>query len=726
VPTVKRWLTLPPLAALVGVPGLAAQETAVVYGSVRDTSGSPLRAAVTAVGRGQSSTADDQGRYRLSVAPGRTIVRVVHLGYAPVFDTLTLHAADSVERNYRLVPIAVELQPHVVTAAKRSQLLDQAVTSIVVLEQTEIARRAVTTVDEALDRAPGVQFLNGQVNIRGSSGYVQGLGSRVLLLVDGVPANQGDRGGINWDLVPLERVERVEVVKGAGSSLYGSSALGGVVNLITREIPLGLHARVRLAGSVFGDPPHDIWRFRDYTGAREGIDVSGSYGTDALRGSYSAGGWHSDGYREQDRRDHWQTGGKAEWRPAAGTVATGSGSWASDQYEVPLRWCVRGTCDDRGQAYQPFLVDTSGRGSHTRSDKGFLTLTLDRSPTPRVALHARGSWLRTHFTNFQPGNTDAGVANRFGAELRGHLTSGPGQDVTVGVEGARSDVESDIFGNHSQTELATYGESERVLGAARLTTGARIDFLAVDGGTLSAVVSPRAGAVLATARGAWRASIGRGFRAPALAERFVSTEVSGLRVIPNPNLSPETAWSSELGNTTRWSERLRSDAALFWTEAYDLIEPNVNAGSGEIQFRNVARARLLGLDLALEGSPLTSRLTTSFAYTLLYARELARDTTPARPLAFRPKHLLTLGADYRWGPFGVGGDFRYTSRFERVEVYPDDPRVDAKVLDLRASWESGQLAARVLLTNALGYIYNLVPRTLAPVRTLSVTLTWTY
>jgi outer membrane receptor for ferrienterochelin and colicins len=723
---VKRRLTLAPLAALVGAPGLAAQETAVVYGSVQDTSGWPLRAAVTAVGSGQSSTADDQGRYRLTVAPARTVLRVVHIGYAPVFDTLTLGTADSVERNYRLVPIAVELQPHVVTAAKRSQLLDQAVTSVAVLEQTEIARRAVTTVEEAVDRAPGVQFLNGQVNIRGSSGYVQGLGSRVLLLVDGVPANQGDRGGINWDLLPLERVERVEVVKGAGSSLYGSAALGGVVNLITREIPLGLHARVRLTGSVFGDPPHDIWRFRDYTGGREGIDVTGSYGTDALRGSYSAGGWHSEGYREQDRQNHWQTGGNGEWRPAAGTVVTASGSWASDQHDVPLLWCVRGTCDDRGQAYQPFLIDTSGRGSHTRSDKGFLTLTLDRSPTPRVALHARASWLRTHFINFQPGNDDAGVANRFGAELRGHLTSGPGQDVTVGVEGTRSDVESDIFGNHSQTALATYGEGERVLGAARLTAGARIDLLAVDGGRLRAVVSPRAGAVRATARGAWRASIGRGFRAPALGERFVSTEVSGLRVIPNPNLSPETAWSSELGNTTRWSERLRSDAALFWTEAYDLIEPTVNPGSGEIQLRNVARARLLGLDLAALGSPLTSRLTTSLAYTFLYARELARDTIAARPLAFRPKHLLTLGADYRWGPFGVGGDFRYTSRFERVEVYPGDPRVDAKVLDLRASWESGQLAARVLLTNALGYVYNFVPRTLAPVRTLSVTLTWTY
>src|SRR5207245_2626752 len=216
--------------------------------------------------------------------------------------------------------------------SKRSQLLDQAVTSVAIVTDTELARRAVNTVDEAIDKAPGVQFLNGQVNIRGSTGYVQGLGSRVLLLVDGVPANQGDRGGINWDLVPLQDVQRVEIVKGAGSSLYGSSAFGGIVNVLTRDIEPGVHARVRARAGAFANPPHEVWRFRDYTGAEEGVDVTGSYGADALGASLTAGGWHSDGYREQDRRNHWQSAGKAEWRPDRATRVTTSGSWASHQY----------------------------------------------------------------------------------------------------------------------------------------------------------------------------------------------------------------------------------------------------------------------------------------------------------------------------------------------------------------------------------------------------------
>jgi len=85
--------------------------------------------------------------------------------------------------------------------------------------------------------------------------------------------------------------------------------------------------------------------------------------------------------------------------------------------------------------------------------------------------------------------------------------------------------------------------------------------------------------VLPTARtGVWRASAGRGFRAPSLAERFVSTVVQGIPVVPNPNLDPETAWSFELGNAASLSSAVRTDAALFWTEAYGLIEPTLDSG----------------------------------------------------------------------------------------------------------------------------------------------------
>src|SRR3989449_9528203 len=195
--------------------------------------------------------------------------------YTTLFRSVVGGDSASVDLILRASPLTLE--PVIVTAAKRSQLLDQAVTSVALVSDSEIARRAVSTVDEAVNKAPGVLFLNGQVNIRGSSGFVEGLGSRVLLLVDGVPANQGDRGGIDWDMGPLAQVERVEVVKGAGSSLDGSAAVGGGGNLITHDIPVGVHGPVRAPAGAYANPPERGWQFRDYTGggggpARTGAD----------------------------------------------------------------------------------------------------------------------------------------------------------------------------------------------------------------------------------------------------------------------------------------------------------------------------------------------------------------------------------------------------------------------------------------------------------------------
>ena len=732
---------LPAATALLLVARTLGAQTAIVYGTVRNvaTGVGVANANVFVPGTALKTPSGTDGRYLLRNVPaGQVEIRAVVVGYPPAVRTVLLAAGDSVEVDFDLrgLPAAVDdlqaftTEPLIVTAAKHSQLLAQAVTSVALVSDTDLARRAVSTVDEAVNRAPGVLFLAGQVNIRGSSGFVEGLGSRVLLLVDGVPANQGDRGGIDWDMVPLAEVAHVEVLKGAGSSLYGSAALGGVVNVITRETPLGFHARLRATGGAYANPPFDVWRFRGGVGALGGLDATASYGQGAVRGSLTLGGRHSDGYREQDRSDQWEMSGKAEWLPQPGTRVTTSGAWTSHQYEVFPTWCVPvppGTraCDTRGQAFQPFLIDSSGAGSYTRSNKGYLSATLDRTVSSRFSWEARGSWLRTHFTDVNP--DDWAVSNRFGGEVRGVSRSPSGRVVTAGVEVARGDVTSDIFGDHTQNQVGMYGEAEGLLGGARVTAGTRIDYLDADSSQATAVLSPRVGAVLTSRIGTWRASAGRGFRAPTLAERFVNTRALGFQVIPNPALHPETAWSFEVGNAAPIASWARLDAALFWTEARQLIEPTflVDArGVAKIQIQNVSRARLRGLDASLVVTPFPS-LTGTIAYLFLDARDLANDSV----LAFRPKQLLTLSVDYRWRMFSVGGDFRYSSRIERIELEPvfgGDPRVAAKVLDLRASWQRGALAARLLVANALNYIYNLVPRTLEPVRTASVVLTWTY
>ena len=340
----------------------------VVQGTVRDKTGAPISGASIAIpGTTLSTRSDLEGVFRIAVVPaGMVRVYAAALGYSRVDTTVALTGGDSTSIDFRLTPAPLALPPVDVVSDRVPHFGDRPATSVAQVTERDLGRRALNTADEAIDHVSGLQMVNGQTNIRGSTGYVQGLNSRVLMTVDGVPMNQGDRGGINWDLLAVDEIESVEILKGAGSSVYGSAALGGVINVTTRDVPAGLHTRLRVTGGVYGDPPHAVWRFRDDPGTLGSADFSASYGTDDVGGRISIGDRHSDGYRQQDQEDHLHFAGRARWQHA-NTRVDFSGAWAADRYDVPLSWCSRGECDDKGQVFQPFMVDTTERGARTDS-----------------------------------------------------------------------------------------------------------------------------------------------------------------------------------------------------------------------------------------------------------------------------------------------------------------------------------------------------------------------
>src|SRR5258708_33891595 len=102
-----------------------------------------------------------------------------------------------------------------------------------------------------------------------------------------------------------------------------------------------------------------------------------------------------------------------------------------------------------------------------------------------------------------------------------------------------------------------------------------MDLLTIDGGSITAVVSPRVGLLVPAGEGTWRLSAGRGFRAPPLAERYVTTTAFGIPVVPNPALRPEKAWAFEGGPARPFGAPAPRDPALFWTRGGPLIQPPI-------------------------------------------------------------------------------------------------------------------------------------------------------
>jgi len=725
---------LPLASALVLAAGVRAQEpdrplagTVLSGGDSTPVAGAFVEVAGTTL----RTTTDAEGRFAFAHTPaGPLTLRVARIGFLPALVHLRADGSPTSTVTLSLVPAPIEVSPVVVTASRETHLAEDAPTSVSVATPEDIANRATIGVDQAVARVPGVQILDGQINIRGSSGYTKGLGSRVLLLVDGVPTNQGDRGGINWDLLPVTEVERVEVLKGTGSALYGSAALGGVVNVITREIPDAPRFSARLFAGGYADPA-PLWRWRSSHALFEGADLGMSQRLGPARLLVSGGAVEDAGYREnnEDRRSHALA--KLVFEPAPSFRAELYASAARENVGNVVLWCMQGQCNDKGLAYQPFRVDSTTLGDRLVSDKYQVQATARRILGPVLALNARLSWFRTSFKDHFRADSNGSTADRLGAEVGAEWHPSPGRVINAGTEETYSTVSSDIFGDHSQTELAWFAESVvQMSDAVRVSLGARLDAIAVDAVGWTAVGSPRLAVVWQLPAVRLRASVGRGFRAPSLAERFTSTAAQGIRVIPNPNLENETSWAGEAGATTRLGERVELDGALFWNEYQNLIEPGLVTGGTEIQFANVTRARVRGLDVTARAAALAGgRLSGELAYTFLDARDLSLDL----PLAFRPRHIATLSADWLIGPVGArasaltaGFDARLASSPQRVEIYEGDRRVAARTLDLRATWRSGGLEVIGKVENVFNYIYTLVPRTLEPPRTysLSLTVTW--
>ncbi|MBK8339326.1 MAG: TonB-dependent receptor plug domain-containing protein [Flavobacteriales bacterium] len=178
-------------------------------------------------GPGLGTATDADGDYRLTLDPGDRTITFSFLGFMSETRKLTLVAGQQEHVDIKLNTAATQLDMVVVTAGKFEQRVGEVSQSLSVLRPEVIQNKNITNVSEVLGQVPGVVIIDEDPQIRASSGFSYGAGSRVMVLVDDLPVLSGDIGRTSWSLIPTENLEQLEVIKGASSVLYGSAALSG-------------------------------------------------------------------------------------------------------------------------------------------------------------------------------------------------------------------------------------------------------------------------------------------------------------------------------------------------------------------------------------------------------------------------------------------------------------------------------------------------------------------
>jgi outer membrane receptor for ferrienterochelin and colicins len=675
-------------------------------------SGSPVgEALVRLLGTPLFTFTDDQGRFHFTgLERGDYVVVASAAGFRdPRRADVTVEAGGTASVEIVLQEAAFELPALVVTASRGAEGFGETTASVDIVTGADIQRRSAVTVDEALRFASGVIFNAQQMDIRGANGLARGVGSRVLMMVDGHRFLSGTTGAAYFEAVPIMGVERIEVVKGPSSTLYGSNALGGVVNVIREPIPPHPETTIRAHLGVYDSP--DEFSFTSDVLNYQGLDLRHARRLGRV-GFFGEGGRKtSDGYRQNGgfERD-FVHGGFSVFREEGLPLVEMFGLWSQAETGEFFQWAD----PDR-----PLEVVPEELGDRIRRKIIQVGATATPVTTEDVLVQIRGGVFQEDSENHFHDSEDYHISTRYSLDAQASLYQAQRHVVTLGIEGAYTPVKANILGRPKLYDLAAYAQEElRLDRGLRTTAGIRVDFHDTDSGEAEFNLNPKVGIVFSPShRLRYRASVSRGYRAPSAIEQFVSSTQYGFRVVPNPELKGESAWTFEVGVAGRVTDWAYLDGGLFQTNFDDLIEPAPVPGGdfGTFQFRNVAEARIRGVDASARFGLVDDLFDAQVNYVFLDTE----DERTGDPLPYRSRHNLTISADY--GPIGV--DLQHRTQVERVLAYPLDPREDITVVGLRLGFRLAGVEGQLKLNNLFQEMYvDVQERNLGPSRRVQLTL----
>jgi iron complex outermembrane receptor protein len=734
-------------AAQVSTAQTGTSATGVVQGSINDSeTGERLGGAVVRVeARDIGAVANAQGVFTLkNLSAGNYTLLVNFIGYEVRKFSVSVRAGDTTRVTIALKSQLLRTNDVVVSAGKRVQAAQDVPISITTVGQREIQQRGITAIDQAVRYVPGVNVNRDQISIRGSSGFAIGFGSRVGVFLDGFSLLSGDGGDVKFDAIPMFNVERIEVVKGAGSALYGTGALGGVINVITAAPTAQPEFRLRTYGGAYTFPRYEEWQWRKTLPFLGAVEGSYSQKIGALGVLVSGGVRRNEGYQDYYAGNQYTGLAKLNYEFSP---YTSMNLLANYNVEDRTNWVYWRSLR---QATLPYT--SANYDERFFSQKLMVAADVRHIFSDGFFMTARAGVFNTDFTTITPtaaGNSNiSSAANSWNGEVQ--LTSVLDSTLlfTYGITGILNEIiRSPIITPEAQKNRqfigAAYAQAEwRPLAGLTLTGGSRFDVEQT--GSLPAsgvIVSPKLGAsyVLSDAT-QFRASFGGGFRAPVIAERYAALRFNTFTVLPNPTLLNERSWSAEIGAKHSFSlfeQDWSVDVAAFNNEYVNLIEPrlpaSVNQLTQPIQFQNITRARVSGVELSVNGWLPGKILGVESSVTGMYPLDIGASDSLKRPtlLKYRSTVLWYTRFILPLGAFQVQADYRFQSRVEQIDdiitlaVTDGDARVPIHVVDVRFIANMFQLTGLpMLLTlnvrNALDYYYNEIIGNLAPTRNITL------
>lgn len=620
---------------LLFLPTVAMSQLSVIKGKVTDEKTSEPLPYVNIGVKGQATGtfSDSNGAYRLELPKGEYDLFISSVGYEKIEKHLHLDGKHTYVLDLNLTNISQELSTVVVSASKYAQKIEESIASIEVLKAQSIQISNPSSIDKAIDKIPGITIVDNEPQIRGGSGFSSGLGSRVMVMVDEIPVLRGDAGRPNWGFLPVDDVEQIEVVKGASSVIYGSSAITGAINIRTAYPKDQPETKINSFLGVYSKPSRSystpwsgmnpiqygisISHLQKYDNLDLGLGIN--YFTDQgyIRGTPEVKSDTGFNKGEFERRGKFYFNTRIRNKKIEGLTYGINGNLMLSENAQTFFWYDADTNIYRSYPgalslfkefsffVDPYLkyFDRNGN-SHSLKNRIYYGNTNANNNQSNRYLTVYNEYQHTRkFKKLGDLMLVAGITNTY-SHSYGQVFSGklaPDGTTTLNEPG---EFDSDNFSVYAQLEKKFF---------KRLTIliGGRWEYYKIAGLTENKPVF-RVGCNLQAARGTFiRASVGQGYRAPSIGERYITTNSGGFGFYPNPDLNSETSLSGELGVKQLFKIGKFGgmfDIAGFYENYDNYVEFNFGVwGDGPVtkstgfKFLNTGPARIYGVDMTLAG-----------------------------------------------------------------------------------------------------------------------------